>query len=181
MFAYCGNNPTNRIDNSGEGWGLLIGAGVVAAVISGISNAVSTARAGGSIEDCLVAGLVGTAGGAMGFAVAAIAGFSSWGNLAGRAVATTISNLGTSLALNGEITTTDLAKNAVDVTMDVCFSTIVYYYNPIEDLIPQTAINATVDGLIDIAENELYYMPKSNQAANNIASNIGLVIRNLTM
>ena len=55
MFAYCGNNPVSRIDSSGLLWELLV-AGAVAALISGVANAVSTALAGGSFEDCVAAG-----------------------------------------------------------------------------------------------------------------------------
>ena len=36
MFAYCGNNPINRTDPSGQGWGtvLLVGAAVVVTVVA---------------------------------------------------------------------------------------------------------------------------------------------------
>ena len=51
--------------------------------------------------------------------------------------------------------------------MDVSFSAIGYYYNPIpeEKIIRQTALNALVDGTIDIAETGLF----SNQQQNDIS------------
>ncbi len=45
---------------------------------------------------------------------------------------------------------------AVDATMDMALSAITYYYNPISDLVKQTAVNAAVDGALDIAESKLY-------------------------
>ena len=155
MFAYCNNNPVIRHDITGEIPAVII-AGAVAALVSGVFNAVNTACSGGSIQDCLIAGAVGMVGGAVGFLVAFASGFSPIGNVAARATATIISDLGTSFALNGEITTTDFAHTAVDVTLDVCFSPIVYHYNPVESLIPQTAINAVADGVIDLVETGLY-------------------------
>ena len=40
MFAYCGNNPLNRVDSEGTFWGaLVISAIVISALLSGCSNA----------------------------------------------------------------------------------------------------------------------------------------------
>ena len=168
MFAYCGNNPVGRVDVTGELWE-IIAAGAVAAIISGISNAVNTAHTGGSLQECLVAGVVGMVGGAVGFAVAAVSGFSPLGNVAGRAITTIISDLGTNLAINGKITGTDVAFAAADAIFDVCLSTVAYYYNPVEALIPQTAINASVDGVIDYSETALLYShSQTSTEARNI-------------
>ena len=40
MFAYCGNNPVSRKDNSGEFWNVVIGA-VVGAALSAASELAS--------------------------------------------------------------------------------------------------------------------------------------------
>lgn len=40
MFAYCGNNPVSRADDSGEFWNIVIGA-AVGAVVSGLVSFVS--------------------------------------------------------------------------------------------------------------------------------------------
>ncbi len=40
MFAYCGNNPVNRLDDEGEWWNVLVGA-VVGAVVNTVCTVVS--------------------------------------------------------------------------------------------------------------------------------------------
>lgn len=35
MFAYCGNNPVNRADPDGEGWGIVVMLGLLAVVLTG--------------------------------------------------------------------------------------------------------------------------------------------------
>ena len=168
MYAYCNNNPVSRKDNGGYISELVI-AGAVAAVVSGIANAVNTAASGGTIEQCLIAGVAGMVGGAVGFVVAVATSFSPLGNVAARATTTIVSDLGTSLLLNGKITTDDLAYAAIDTTLDVCLSPIAYYYNPVEALVPQTAINAVADGIIDHAETELFFRPRPTSAeARNV-------------
>ena len=55
------------------------------------------------------------------------------------------------------ITAEDVAKTAVDVTIDACFSTVTYYYtDPIMDMGKQTLINSLVDGAVDIGESYLF-------------------------
>ena len=159
MFAYCLNNPVSRKDDGGYISELVI-AGAVAAVASGFFNAINTACAGGTIQECLVAGFAGMIGGIAGFTVAVATSFSPMGNVAARATTTIVSDLGNSLLLNGKITTGDLAYTAIDTTLDVCLSPIAYYYNPVEKIVPQTAINAVADGIIDHAETELFFKPR---------------------
>ena len=162
MFVYCGNNPVSRIDESGELWGLAtLVAGAVAAVISGVANAVSTAMNGGSVEDCVVAGLVGAAGGAVGFitgyTVFACTGNALAANAAGRAASTLISDIGTPWCINGEVTGQDMINTGVDLTMDLCLSTVGYYYTePITNTILNTAANAGIDLVVDVSETYLY-------------------------
>lgn len=61
MFVYCGNAPTNRTDDSGEGWfSALIGAAVGAVV-----GAVSAAVTGGDWTDVIIGAVSGAAGGAV--------------------------------------------------------------------------------------------------------------------
>ena len=157
MFIYCGNNPVNHCDKNGNSW-TLIGAGIIASVVSGIANALATATNGGSVEECVMSGLVGMVSGAIGFGVAFATGFSTAGNIAARAVSSTICDLGTAWVTNGEITEKDIATTIVDVTIDVCYSTITYYYtDPIQDTLQQTFVNGFVDGSMDVAETYLLY------------------------
>ena len=60
LFTYCGNNPVSRADSSGYLWEIVV-AGVIASVISGVANAAATAISGGTLEECIVAGLIATA------------------------------------------------------------------------------------------------------------------------
>ena len=167
MFAYCGNNPVDRCDSQGTLWEIVI-AGVIASVVSGVSNAISTAINGGSVEECVVAGLIGAGSAAVGFGVAIATGFSPAGNLAARAVASTICDLGTTYYLNGKITANDLLATAVDVTLDVGFSHYIYSYtDPINDFVKQTFVNSMYDGGFDVFE---VYAQKFDENARNAAT-----------
>ena len=46
MFAYCGNNPTSRSDETGNFWNFIVGA-VVGAVVNAVSTAVDAVKEGG--------------------------------------------------------------------------------------------------------------------------------------
>ena len=46
MFAYCGNNPTSRSDETGDFWNFIVGA-VVGAVVNAVSTAVDAVKEGG--------------------------------------------------------------------------------------------------------------------------------------
>jgi len=163
MFAYCLNNPILYTDSNGES--ALLVAFIASTVIAGVANAISTARSGGSIEECLVASLIGAGSAAVGFGVAFATGFSPVGNIAGRALSSTLCNLGTAWYRHGEITDYDLATTAVDVTIDVCFSTVTYYYtDSIADFGKQTLLNSSIDAGFDILESELYSAGETSAA-----------------
>lgn len=49
LYAYCDNDPVNRVDYSGEFWHIVIG-GVVGAVISGVSSGLSQLVTTGSVN-----------------------------------------------------------------------------------------------------------------------------------
>lgn len=164
-------------DQSGTVVTLATALGVigVSAAISGLSNAIATACSGGSLEDCLLAGLAGAAGGAVGAVIGVVTGFSPLGGTLGRGAATIITDLATSRLLNGKLTKEDIAWAAVDATMDMTLSTITYYYNPIptpkttSDWLKQTAINVSIDGGMDIAQTHLFINNSNvqNQTATN--------------
>lgn len=46
MFAYCGNNPVSRNDETGDFWNFIVGA-VVGAVVSAVTTAVDAVKEGG--------------------------------------------------------------------------------------------------------------------------------------
>lgn len=167
-YSYCKNNPVNCLDTHGDSViGITLIAGGIVSLVSGVANAVSTAVNGGSVEDCVVAGLVGFAGGAIGFGIAWATGFSVQGAVAGRAVGSALTDLGTTAAVNGKITLTDVASTAWDVVMDSCFSTIGYYYtNPITGFIKNNFINSAIDGFTDISETYLFGSKPDNKTSN---------------
>lgn len=53
MFAYCGNNPTSRIDDGGDFWEIIVGAAVggaiAGAIIGVVSHIVSCGMSGSEI------------------------------------------------------------------------------------------------------------------------------------
>ena len=162
MFAYCLNNPVCYIDPNGEA--ALFFAFVITTIVAGISNAISTATSGGSLEECIVSGLIGAGSSAVGFSVSFVTGFSPAGNIAARTVSSTLCVLGTTWYRNGRITGQDISATAVDVTMDVCFSTVTYHYaSVIKDPIRQTVLNSSIDGGVDIIESELFSQPNSTE------------------
>ena len=158
MFAYCLNSPVNCIDDSGAFALSIAGVAVigVSAALGGFANAISVKSNGGSLQDCLIAGLVGGIGGAIGGAITVVSGYSSVGSVVGRGVATFITDLGTNLALNGSITGNDVALAAFDATSDMVFSTIVGGYNAVPGKVLNTTVGVAIDAGIDISQNELF-------------------------
>ena len=144
-------------DPTGE-LGILFWSFVAVVVISAGANAFSTWTAGGSPEDCFNAAIAGGIGGAAGFGMAMFLGFTPQGNIVGRATATLVSDLTTARLNNGELTASDYAYAGVDVVMDVCYSTIGYYYTvPIRNVFVQNAVNAAFDACVDNTETYLFY------------------------
>ena len=46
MFAYCGNNPVTRSDETGDFWNIIVGA-IVGAVVNAVTTAVEVVKEGG--------------------------------------------------------------------------------------------------------------------------------------
>lgn len=88
-----------------------------------------------------------------------------------------MTDVGTSLLTNGGLTQEDWAWTAVDVVMDTTLSPIAYYYNPVSDVVKQTAINATLDGMMDITQSKLYLGNSSNQGSTTSAQNRGTKVK----
>ena len=90
MFAYCGNNPVSRADNSGEFWGTaIVISSLVAGVISAVADAVIQAATTGEVDvgQVLIAGAAGAISGACAL-------------IPGGALATTAISVGVNAALN---------------------------------------------------------------------------------
>ena len=182
MFAYCKNNPITMVDDSGSfalTAAFVTNATVVAvsAIIAGVSNAISTAVTGGSMKDCLIAGVAGAIGGAIGAGISLLKISNPLLGVVARGVATAVTDVSTSWWTNGGLTPEDGAWIAVDVVMDMTLSTIAYYYNPVSDVVKQTAINATLDGMMDITQSKLYLGDSSNQGSATSTQNRGTKVK----
>ena len=182
MFAYCKNNPITMVDDSGSfalTAAFVTNATVVAvsAIIAGVSNAISTAVTGGSMKDCLIAGVAGAIGGAIGASISLLKISNPLLGVVARGVATAVTDVSTSWWTNGGLTPEDGAWIAVDVVMDMTLSPIAYYYNPVSDVVKQTAINATLDGMMDITQSKLYLGDSSNQGSATSTQNRGTKVK----
>lgn len=75
MFAYCGNNPVVRFDETGEFFGLVVCVGIgICALIGGVESYVSAKTSGASTEEALVQGGIGFIASGLTAAVASIPG-----------------------------------------------------------------------------------------------------------
>ena len=154
-----------------------LGCIAIGGVIGGIANCISVASTGGSARDCALGALAGFVGGVAGAGVAAVMVIghvtAPYAEVTGRVVATLATDFCTSWFINGKPTKEDMAYMAVDVTMDVVFSAITYGYNPIDPVkksIKRSFVNATVDGVTDVGQNELFN-PKSTTNRNSTRRN----------
>lgn len=101
MFAYCGNNPTSRSDETGDFWIFIVGA-VVGAVVNAVSTAVDAVKEGGL--DALSDGKTW-----------AKIGVSAAGGLVSGALAASGVGLGASILGNTAIS---MAQNAANQAID---------------------------------------------------------------
>ena len=90
MYAYCGNNPVARKDDSGELWNIVIGA-TVGAVVSGLTTAIDTYTSSGKVDwgQVVISAVVGGVSGgvaATGLGSIAQAGISAGASFVGSLV-----------------------------------------------------------------------------------------------
>ena len=178
MFAYCNNNPVVLQDSNGQSALVTLGCLAVGGVIGGIANFAAVLSNGGSARDCALGALAGFIGGVAGAGAATFMTFCSvpipYAELSGRVVATLATDMLTSWFINGKPTKEDMTYMAVDVTMDVVFSTITYGYNkydPCTQEVKRAIANTLIDGLVDVGQNELFN-PNSTTNRNSTSSNI---------
>lgn len=129
------------------------------------------------MRDCLIAGAAGAIGGAIGALISVSTPPLPVYDVIARGFATAVTDVGTSLLTNGGLTPEDGAWIAVDVVMDMTLSPIAYYYNPVSDVVKQTAINATLDGMMDITQSKLYLGDSSNQGSTTSAQSRGTKVK----
>lgn len=177
MFAYCLNNPVVLQDGNGQSAIVTVGCYAIAGVIGGAANCISIARSGGSKRDCALGALAGFIGGVAGAFAATVMvkcpATSRYTEVGGRVIATLVTDLCTSWFINGKPTKEDMTYMAVDVTMDVVFSTIGYGYNkydPRTQELKRALTNTLIDGFVDVGQNELFN-PNSTTNRNTTSSN----------
>ena len=171
MFAYCLNNPINYLDNNGESpFFAALGIMAVGGLINGVANAIATARTGGSLKECALAGAAGFLGGVVGTGlgilmakVPAIAQFSA---VVGRGVSTFSTDVFTSWFINGTVSKEEFLLFGLDAVADMTLSTIGYYYLPGSEDMTKTIVYGICDGLTDIGQNELFH-PNSTTNRNS--------------
>ena len=179
MFAYCLNNPIILQDSMGQSALLTtLGCMAIGGAIGGIANCIAVASNGGSARDCALGALAGFVGGVAGAGAAVLMTLcpatTPYAELGGRVVATLATDMLTSWFINGKPTKEDMTYMAVDVTMDVFFSTITYGYNkydPCTQEVKRAIANTLIDGLVDVGQNELFN-PNSTTNRNSTSSNI---------
>lgn len=64
LYAYCGNDPVNRIDPNGTFWGMILIGALIGGLVNGISALASGATLGQAALSFLSGGLMGAAMGA---------------------------------------------------------------------------------------------------------------------
>ena len=147
-----------------------LGCIAVGGVIGGVANCIAVVSTGASAKDCALGALAGFVGGVAGAGVAVLMTFCPatipYAEVSGRVIATLATDFCTSWFINGKPTKEDMTYMAVDTAMDVVLSTITYGYNPLDPIkksLTRSLVNATVDGLTDIGQNELF----NNDSASN--------------
>ena len=178
MFSYCLNNPVVLQDSMGQSALLTtLGCLAIGGVIGGIANYIAVVSSGGSARDCALGALAGFVGGVAGAGAAVLMTLcpatTPYAEVGGRVIATLATDFCTSWFINGKVTKEDFAYTAVDITMDLVFSTITYGYvpfDPAKQVYKRAIVNTTIDGIVDVGQNELFN-PNSTTNRNSTSSN----------
>ena len=141
LFAYCGDNPVNRIDPTGEAWwhwalgaavvvacavatvvtcgGFAAAAGAIAAVGSGVAAATtaSTIAAGSFIGSATVYGMAVVTAASTSSSVKDFNGKGNWGTVAATAGGAVLGGAGAYLGTKGYNSTTSTTKPKVTSTI----------------------------------------------------------------
>jgi len=128
LFAYCGNNPVSRTDDSSQGWWILAGA-VIGGVVGGVTKAITNVASGQEWNNGIIGAVVG--GAVAGAIIAATGGAGAFSIIAAYSGATSESVVNqtlsyTSLAkVNGLQQVAVTKKNVVTSVKTVAVDTVV--------------------------------------------------------
>lgn len=128
LFAYCGNNPVTRTDDSGQGWWIAASA-IVGGLVGGVAKIVSNVSTGKSWNN----GLLG-----------AIAGGAVYGGVlaaTGSVVAASFASAATESVVNQVISYTPLAKLNGSQRKNVTKGNVV---NSVKTVAVETVFNGVV-------------------------------------
>ena len=116
MFAYCGNNPTSRSDETGDFWNFIVGA-VVGAVVNAVSTAVDAVKEGGldALSDGKTWAKIGVsaAGGLVSGALAA-SGVGLGASILGKTAISMAQNAANQAIDNGGLKSFDVGDMVID-------------------------------------------------------------------
>ena len=133
----------------------------LATTFSSIDGAVCAHQSGGNWYDGAMAGAIG---GSVGSLVSSITNpvpgtdTALRMNTAGRVASSLVYDISYDLFSSGEITSSNVATYAVDVTMDAVLAPVSYYYaGNISNGYLRTATNGLVDGIIDVFQTIAYF------------------------
>ena len=127
VFAYCGNNPATRFDNTGRGWWVAAGA-IVGGIAGGVVRIVSNVTTGKKWNDGVMGAVVG---GAVSGGVLAATGNVWAAGYAGAAAESLVNEVVSYIPkvskANGQTTTKKITtKNAIDSTKTILKDTAIY-------------------------------------------------------
>ena len=159
MFAYCGNNPVTRSDETGEFWNLVIGA-VVGAVVNAVTTVVSAKMNGEEVDwvDVAISAAVGAASGAV-----AATGIGALGQAGITAVISGGGNLVQQLADNARS-----GESGIDV-MDIVYSGAAGFATSIVG----SAAGKIASGKIATAGENLLAKGQSNMMTGYVRQHVG--------
>ena len=165
LFAYCGNNPVIRTDDSGQGWWIAAGA-IIGGLVGGVACAVTNLASGEDWYDGIIGAVVG--GAVAGAIVTATCGTSLavyGGTIAAYAgaAATSLTNevvsyVPTVSEINGEPKTKELTQENISNSVGTV----------VTDTIVDGTIAAVTDKMVGIAipaNNKSWFIPKKLKSA----------------
>lgn len=134
----------------------------VSTALSAVDGAICAQQSGGKWYDGAMAGAIGGSAGSL---VSSITNPTAGPdaalrmNTAGRVASSLLYDVSYDLFSTGEITATNAANYAIDVTMDATLAPISYYYTgSMSNGYLRSATNGIVDGAIDVFQTRAYFV-----------------------
>ena len=156
MFAYCLNNPVNKVDPNGDAaiTTAVVLTGLAVSLISGLDMEISASMSGQNFWAGFGAGFIG---GAVGYTVvvALASALGPWALTIGRGTGTAVTGLCNEFLQYGNLNNMNWGAYGVDIVMDMTFSII----SPVPS--SQLIAGSFVDAGVDISQTYLFYSPEA--------------------